>query len=135
MAEPSEKTQIVFPRPLGESDLDDLLFHVAKTVPVEVHYEVSRKKSITNLADNRGCRFEDGELESKGSISAVKTPFRMTAFSTVHSDEEDYRGVSAIDMSPVRFVNERTYSPDTLKLLEDVKRAVEQYFSQNGGSG
>lgn len=125
-----EKTRIELPMPLSLKGAEKLLYYLAEELPANVSYQISHHKSIYRPFRESGRKIlkQDGTIVISGSISNLEKPFAFDFFQFRASDKGDTSKLSVIRFNLVPDWELSDYRPEVIKLWDDVKEKVRQYF-------
>jgi len=120
-----EKATINFPRPLSLQETERVLEHVAKELPATITYHISAHKSLYHEAGS--VAKNDGTIRIRGSISNLQKPMTFDSFrSEPHRRETNF--IASISFNLILGYDLEDYGPEVLKLWDDVRRVINQYF-------
>ncbi|MFH1310849.1 MAG: hypothetical protein ABIH65_00395 [Nanoarchaeota archaeon] len=129
-----KRTTIEFPQKISFSQVEDLIKHIAKELPANIHYDFLSHTDV-------GYSFGTEELVKNtlkspvtGRIIKVKEPLIFGSFSFINS-KQDIFSSSSMQFHLGHDWELEKYSPKVRKLWDDVKKIVDEYFEiQNYGT-
>lgn len=125
----AEKATIVFPWSLTIRQLTDLADHVAEVVRGEVSYDISYSRKSGYKSGYVGF-LRESKTESEGHITLPNPPFIFNNFDFIYQSK-DLAGIRGIQFRTKPDTALSDYRSEIVKLWNDVRAAVENYFDDN----
>jgi hypothetical protein len=127
-----EKSTIVFPKSICLSEAEKLLLYVAKELPGNIPYHISSHKNLFH--EPEGLARQDGTVMLTGSICYIQEPFAFDSFQT-EPDSSSTELIAKLKFQLIPGYDElEEYNPETLKLWDNVRRVIMQYFKVNSSN-
>lgn len=124
-----EKSTINFPRALALKEAEELIEHLAKKLPANIHYKVSRHKSIGYQEKDERVLKQEGTVNISATVINIKEPMSFDVCEFKPS-MKDTSKLSSINFQLIPDYEIHDYRPEVIKLWGDVRKVVEDYFKQ-----
>lgn len=129
----SERATIALKHELSREETEELLRHMCRVLRANVNYHFNYEGNIfheaSGMPTDDSCGFEANAVIRRLDDMSVYGAFETKCSIT------NYQKAAAIQFKLLNGENEKEYKPETFKLWDDVRKAVDSYFQQKLNDG
>ncbi|VVB78374.1 Uncharacterised protein [uncultured archaeon] len=125
-----KKAAIGFPEPIGFEETQELIDYICKNLPGRANYHAGYHQSVGESLVKKGEFFNQrGTVDLAGMITRSDNS-AFDGFNCLISRQEDTSNFEALAFQVIPGYDESDYNPEVLRLWDDVRRYVGNYFKQ-----
>jgi hypothetical protein len=130
--EVAQRQTINFPVGLHLNEAEDLFEFIAEKLPANISYRPHPFLAYRHDLESGKLYKDEGTLELGGSITRVREPFSADHFNCFRElSEEEFNKVNGMRFSPIPGYSINDYSPEVVKLWDDVKECAKAFFGES----